>query len=136
MENSKGAGGSLKGIILDSSVWIAYLRLDDSLHKKADQLMHSHEEIHFFVPEYILLEVATILKQKVSALVAVDFVKEILNGGWATILPMNEWFRQTAKVFYENQKTDLSFVDCSLVALNSEYKVYTFDQKLKKALKK
>ena len=125
-----------KGVILDSSVWIAYLNPADSQHKKSVGLLHSLGENNFVVPEYVLAEVVSVLKNKKAPDVASTFLNAVLENDGAHVLNTWEWLSLFAYEFRMYKETNLSFVDCALVALSREYIVLTFDTELEKTLKR
>lgn len=120
-------------IIFDSNVWIAYFRKEDSLSEKAKGIFKNYEGV-VIVPEYIFLEVATVLQVRTIKEIADSFAEMVLENDQVELLFSNEiLFEETRKIFLKQEKK-LSFADCSLVYLSSEYEVITFDQALQKVL--
>ena len=54
-----------KQAILDSNVWIAFLHKGDSQHKKAQRIFARQKE-PIVIPEYVIIEVSSVLLQKAS----------------------------------------------------------------------
>ena len=131
MEISEG-----HNIILDSSVWIAFLRGDDSQHERAKYLLRDLRHTAMVVPEYIMIEVATALKSKGYEEVAKKFVAEVIREEFPTFLSAGELATHTATLFLEQHSDHLSFTDTALLVLSDEYRVITFDKKLQKAIKR
>ena len=123
-------------IILDSSVWIAFLRESDSQHEKAKYLLRDLRYTAMVVPEYILIEVATALKSQGYEEVAKKFVAEVIREEFPTFLSAGELATHTATLFLEQHSDHLSFTDTALLILSEEYRVITFDKKLQKAIKR
>lgn len=123
---------SEKGVILDSSVWVSFLHDVDSQHAHA---IETFEEVgdSITVPEYVLVEVATILKRKEKVNDAKKFVHRVLNEKPESFLPAESLVRETAAVFRERDDT-LSFTDTALVVLSKDYRVITFDRALQIAI--
>lgn len=121
-------------IILDSSVWITFLRGDDSQHKKATHLLRDLRYVAMVVPEYVLIEVATALKSKGYEDVAKKFVAEVIREGFHTFLPAGELATNTAALFLQQHSDHLSFTDTALLVLSEHYRVITFDKRLQKAI--
>ena len=123
---------SRAGIILDSSVWIALLHKEDSQHAKAEAIF---DEItaQVFVPEYVLVEVASILRNYKRNREAQEFVKKVLEDS-ATFIPSGALAYETANMF-RARNDKLSFVDTSLLVLSRRYRVITFDKVLARALR-
>ena len=46
-----------KTIILDSSVWIAYLRTQDSHHQRALEILTKYKDTIFLIPEIVYFEI-------------------------------------------------------------------------------
>ena len=121
-------------LVLDSSVWIAFLYREDSQHKKACRLLEI-ETGPIIVPEYVLLEVATVLRQKRQASVVKKFVQNTITNP-SVFLPADDLASKTARLFLTQDNDTLSFIDTALIVLSHKYAVITFDKTLKRALKK
>ena len=55
-----------KAIIFDSNVWIGYFNTTDTTHAQAVAYFKKYSEQTVILTEYVLLEVATVLKQKIG----------------------------------------------------------------------
>lgn len=124
-------------VILDSNVWIAFLNKNDSNHKKADEifnkLVNKREKI--IITEYILLEVVTVLSQKVGKKLADQFIEIAGNTKRIEIISSSADFLNDVLTFYLKQKNrNLSFVDYSLLYLSRQYEILTFDKELKRKI--
>ena len=119
-------------IILDSSIWVAFLHDTDSQHKQALAVFERIGNT-ITVPEYVVIEVATILKRRKKQDEAKRFVHRVLNENPQSFLPADSLIREAATLFRE--RTDqLSFTDTALLALAASYRVITFDRDLQKAI--
>ena len=125
MENNRS------GIVLDSSVWIAFLHNEDSQHGKAKKLMFEIKD-QILVPEYVLIETASVLKNYKRTTEAIEFVRTILKDA-GMFLPSNTLAYETGILFCDRKDT-LSFIDTALLALSREYRVITFDKALARAM--
>ena len=121
-------------IILDSSVWVAFLHDTDSQHGRALTLLAQLDD-DIIVPEYVVVEVATILKRKKKTDEAKRFVHRILNEKIQSFLPADALVREAATLFCGRTDT-LSFTDTALLVLSERYHVITFDMHLQKAINK
>lgn len=65
-------------VIFDSDVWIALLNKNDSQHQKAKLVFESIKE-NIILPEYVFIEISSVLSLKVGKGVADDFIKIALN---------------------------------------------------------
>ena len=123
-------------IVADSNLWIAMLNASDNLHEKAQRLFAQFDD-EVIVPEYVVVEVCTVLKQKGHKALADVFLKKTLENPdiqLSTSTP--EFFGRVLDAFYQNDFRHLSFVDVSLLVLSQYYRVYTLDKKLAAAIKK
>lgn len=123
--------------IYDTNVWVAYFNVADSQHAKAIKLFQglgAHAVLT--LPEYIILETATVLGIRASKQTADQFIDYALDNQNVSVLYADpELFRATVGTFQKLSGTALSFVDAALVALSRDYKVVTFDKALVKAIK-
>ncbi|MBI4257098.1 type II toxin-antitoxin system VapC family toxin [Candidatus Uhrbacteria bacterium] len=123
-------------IVADSNIWIALLDASDSQHEKAVRLVSTFEE-DLLVPEYVILEVCTILKQKRRKQLASNFVQKILMDPDIHVAASESThLARVIDVFCKHEHKHLSFVDVSLFLLAKSHTVYTFDKKLASAIKK
>ena len=122
-----------KQIILDSNVWIGHLMVNDTLHLRATELMEDLGGIVVVVPEYVLLEVVTILKVYKKYKEAEIFSKRVLSNN-AMYLPSSGLARLTADVCFVSKYKKLSFIDTALLVLSKDYEIITFDKDLQKAI--
>ena len=119
------------GVVLDSNVWIAFLNKEDSQHGKATKLMLETKD-RILVPEYVLIETASVLKNYKRTAEAIEFVRTILKNV-GIFLPSNTLAYETGILFCE-RKDRLSFTDSALLVLSKEYRVVTFDRELERAI--
>ena len=119
-------------IVLDSSVWIAYLHKEDSQHTKACAVVGELVE-PIAVPAEVLDEVATTLKNKKQTDLAKGFVQQVISDGSSLRISDEHTIRSAAEAFLA--RTDkLSFTDTLLLILAKSYRVITFDRDLQKAI--
>ena len=119
-------------IIFDSNVWLAFFNHKEIHHKQSKELMKQYLS-ELIVPEYVALEVATVLQNKKKKQVADQFLTTIKNQE-LNLLPINQkTFWQSVNIF-QAQNKKLSFVDATLVTLSQEYEIKTFDQALAKVI--
>ncbi|MEX1014067.1 MAG: PIN domain-containing protein [Candidatus Paceibacterota bacterium] len=124
-----------KEIVLDSSVWIAILDKKDSQHKKAEKVLNNITG-KVLVTEYILLEVSTVLSQKVSKNSSNDFIKFVISNRDINLKVFSSQEFNSITSFYLTLKNKrISFVDCSLIWLSKVHRVISFDKDLNKELK-
>ena len=120
-------------IIADSSVWVAYFYDKDSQHTRAVQVLEE-ESLPILVPEYILLETVTILRQKKEELALQKFMLAAMRDD--VYLRARNLGIEVARLYATPEYKKLSFVDVSLVLLSKEYRVITFDRALQNVINK
>ena len=87
------------------------------------------------LPEYVLLEVTTILAQKMGKDIADQFLQMARANKDVGILPSSkEFFDGVIQLYLSKTNKKLSFVDYALLYLSSKTNVVTFDKDLKKEL--
>ncbi|MEK7649203.1 MAG: PIN domain-containing protein [Patescibacteria group bacterium] len=119
--------------ILDSSVWIAWLDKDDSQHGRAEKVFEQVSDI--VVPEYVILEVCTVLSRKKGHAFAEQFLSLAVENSDITILLSSEdLFYKTVDSFKKVFRRRLSFADSMLAVLSRSYTILTFDNTLQKAI--
>jgi len=123
---------NVRPLVLDSCVWVAYLHTEDSQHKKACALLNG-SQVPIRVPEYVLVEVVTVLSQKKQRQQAVAFMERVLSDA-DVFMPAHDVAHETAKQFRAKENAKLSFADCALVVLQQTCEVMTFDRALSRAL--
>ncbi|MCD4706089.1 type II toxin-antitoxin system VapC family toxin [bacterium] len=122
--------------ILDSNVWIAFFNEMDNQHKKAEKVIKKLNNNQIVVPEYIVTEVASILRFKAGKEVSNDFIKSISDNDDIIILLSDEFFfNNVVDNFINLDGCKLSFIDIAILYLSKNYKVITFDKNLEKAIK-
>ena len=121
------------GIIFDSNVWIAYFHATDTNHKKAVAVVEKQHQHPVIITEYVLLEVATVLKQKIGPTKTNTIVKTLLQTDTVELLPSSNFFTASLATFLDLIERHLSFVDVSLLVLSKDFTIVTFDAKLQKA---
>ena len=122
-------------IVLDSNVWIALFDKDDSLHARAQRAVGELKE-RVALPEYVILEVTTVLAQKAGKLFADSFLQKVYANRDIQIIVSSGQFLDELVLFYlSSNAKNLSFVDYALLLLSRRMRVLTFDKNLEKTLK-
>ena len=121
-------------IIYDTNVWVAYYDEDDATHRRAERLIDSTTD-NIVLPEYVCVELCTVLKHKVDQERATLASEMLLENNDIVLLPSSGYFHSVVELFRSYTEPHLSFVDVSLLLLSKEYQVVTFDKKLERAIK-
>lgn len=125
-----------KAVIFDSNVWIGYFNTDDTTHSRAVDYFKKYNRHTVVLTEYVLLEVATVLKQKIGYAPTNKIITTLLQTENIKLLSSSEFFASTLTQFLISKDKHLSFVDMSLLCLAGDFIIITFDQKLNSAIKK
>lgn len=127
-------------VFLDTNVLVALYNRKDLLHKKSLNLFRnfSAKKARLVISNFVLLEIFTILSQRAGKKKAIEFGKIVRNKKpflIKRIIPQLE--EKTWQVFVKVKDKNLSFVDCSLIALvlQENYPLATFDKKIIKLQK-
>ena len=128
-------------ILVDSNVLVGLYNKTDSLHQKSRSLMKKLESLEsaLFVTNYILLELYTVISQRVGKPAALKFGEDIKREKPFTgiIWISEEKDEKTWEIFKKVKNKDVSFVDCNniAIALEEDLKIATFDKNLIKLQK-
>ncbi len=121
-------------VIIDSSVWVAFFNKNDSQHDKAKKIFNGLK-LKVILPEYVFIEVSTILLMKAGKKIAEKFIEIAQDNSDVEIYLSNgDLFLDTVRLFKNSAQKKLSFVDISLLFLSESYKIITFDKNLQKAI--
>lgn len=119
-------------VIFDSNIWIALFNENDAHHQTALELYAKSVDI--CIPEYIVLEVTSVLQLRVSKLKADSFAKMIPDTEEIEILYAPDDFFLSVLTAFQQQNQKLSFVDCALLILAKNYTIHTYDKALAQAI--
>lgn len=125
-------------IVLDSSFLVAYFNERDVHHKSALRVMKKLIEGDFdpiLMPEYVFLEVVTVLAARRGHSTALSVGRTLLNSEEVEFVPCSEYFVQAMDTFALEGHLGLSFTDAAIVAIcrqrGAEH-VATFDADFRK----
>lgn len=137
MDISVDASAEKEILVFDSSFLVALLYENDSLHLTAKKSGYEIDNVKM-LPDFIISETATVLRNKVSKEFSDNFVKIFTNTQDVEIRFFNTEFQMFCDEFTNPKNKNLSFIDASLLALHKtgKYRVVTFDKNLQKLLKK
>lgn len=121
-------------IVLDSSFLIAFHNAGDVHHDAARAAMSDLVEGRWgpaLLPEYVFLEVTTVLAARKDLSTAVDVGETLLAAEEVRFAPCSDVFLDAFEVFRSQPDAGLSFADAAVVALARRYgatRVATFDR--------
>ena len=122
-------------IILDSSFILAFDNLDDFHNKKAKELWKRIEGMEFgqyFISDYIFDEIIAVSMRKISKERAFVLGQQILKS--VPIINIDKNIFNEAWNFFKESKLNLSFTDCTnlaLLKLIGSKNIVTFDKAFK-----
>lgn len=131
-----------KGVFIDSNYFIALFNPFDTLHERARVIGEKilTQDINLVISNFILLEVLTVVSQKVGKYAAVGTGKKIRENPLIEIIHIDEFLQEKSwEIFQEIKRKDVSFVDCSILTVMKAEgieKLLTFDTDDFKALQK
>jgi len=122
-------------ICVDSNYFIALNNPLDTNYVKADIISHKVIEKNpfFVISSFTFLETTTVLSQRASRQIAVETGNDLLHNKHVEIIHITDGLQQKSwQIFQAVNKKNLSFVDCSILAV-MQYEdidtLLTFDQK-------
>lgn len=107
-------------IILDSSFLVAYHNRRDTHHAAAAQVMDRLLDGAWgesLLPEYVFLEVVTVLAARLGLDAAVGVGETLLNARELEFVPCSELFLETFDLFRRQSSGALSFADAAILAI-------------------
>lgn len=128
-------------LFIDSSFFVALYNPLDNQHQKAIKIakgLEGNKELEPIISNFIFSETVTILSQKVSRRNAVAAGTKLSSGN--SLIYINQLLEQkTWEIFQKIDRKNMSFVDCSILAimqLEGINSLLTFDGKDFKSLQK
>ncbi len=111
-------------IVIDSNYYLALVNPLDSLHQNAVNLTHQIEKSQAVISGYIFSEITTVTSQKIGKQAAVDLGASLLNNPLIQMTTVNHsLFLASWKIFLKLKQKNLSFVDCSILALMKQLNI-------------
>lgn len=125
-------------IVLDSSFLVAFHNRRDVHHARALEAMERLIDGKWgpaLLPEYVVLELATVLLVRRNLKTAVSVTAGLLQAREVEFIPCSDYFVETVEWFTKQRRTKLSFTDAAIVAIakrRSARYVATFDSGFRK----
>lgn len=132
----------MERIFVDSNYFIALYRISDSLHEHALRITHALEQkgMILVVSNLIFAETVTVLSQREGKELAWQAGEDLLKNEQVRHMHVDEALqRKSWEIFREVQEKNISFVDCSTVAVMQTEGIstlLTFDVRDFKSLQK
>jgi predicted nucleic acid-binding protein len=124
-------------LLFDTSFLVALFFDKDSLHAQAKKESYLLETLRV-LPDFIISETATVLRNKVTNEESINFVNIFTDAQNVEVKSFSLEFQSFCQEFTLSENKNLSFIDASLLALHKtgKYRVVTFDKNLKKLIDK
>lgn len=111
-------------VFIDSSYYCALVNSEDSLHKKSLKYINSLE--NSYTSNFVLLESYTVISQKAGKTTAVKFGERMQSQSNTSILLVTPNVEHLSwEIFKSINNKNLSYVDCSILALLQINKINT-----------
>lgn len=127
-------------IFVYTNVICAQYNDQDSLHEKAKKLQHLFRDYSPIVSNFVLLEVYTILSQRVSKETSIKFGKDIQKHASYAIIWIDKEFEQEVwNIFCQIKDKNFSYVDASILAVMKRENIkhlLSFDESFEKLQKR
>lgn len=113
-----------QNIIVDANVICSLYNSEDSLYEKAQGIKPLFTEYNPVVSNFILLEIYTILSQRVSKKFSIEFGENIYKDRVFTVVWINRKLEQdTWRIFASIKDKNFSYVDASILAVMKKEKI-------------
>lgn len=129
------SGDLPKEVLIDSDALVALIKKNDTNHKKAKKISQFlvQKRAIFLTTNYVFSETGTVLSQRISRKVALDFIDDLkTKESEISMIWVNEKIEDLAiKIFKKQTSKNVSFVDCVNMAVLSRYKwdtIFSFDR--------
>lgn len=116
----------ISNVFFDTSFYVAINNPSDSLHNKAKKVLQHLGTIDHssFSSNFVFLEAVTVISQKIGRNVAINFYEKAIQS--VREIKINaDLEKQTWEVFKSIENKDISYVDCSILAVIEEFKIDT-----------
>lgn len=129
----------VKTILVDSDVFVALAKKDDTNHKKAKRILKklTNQPVAFITSNYVFAETVTVISQRISHQAALGFIKVVKSSRSPFLCRwIDEEIEELAiQIFSQQTSKNVSFIDCTNIALVRHYNlaaIFSFDSIYKK----
>lgn len=126
-------------VFVDSDAFVALTKKDDSNHEKAIDIFQKLQDrkITFITSNYVFSEVVTILSQRVDHKTAIAFIESVKSEENIFMIERvdSQIEERAIGIFIEQASKNVSFVDCTNIALIRQKhldSIFSFDKIYKK----
>ena len=107
-------------VFADSNYFVALFYPHDALHHQATIHANSiaKDNLHIITSSFVFLETVTVLSQRAGRAVSREAGLYLRNNPFVTLLHIDEALGEKAwRIFQNTQDKNISFVDCSTIAV-------------------
>lgn len=131
----------IQKILVDADAFVAFLKKDDTHHTKSlgilEKLKQNIDTKMLLASNYVFAEAITVISQRVSKKAAHAFIEQMKSSDSPfTFLWIDEELEDRAiKIFKEQRSKNVSFVDCTNMAILRQHSlttIFSFDAIYKK----
>jgi len=129
----------IQKILLDSDILVSLNKTDDPNHAKAKKIQekYSHTPHIFYLSNLVFSESITVISQKVNHQTAINFIKQFQSKKpHLNYIHVDQKLENLAiKIFNQQTSKNISFVDCTNIAIYQKYSldaIFSFDKHYKK----
>jgi predicted nucleic acid-binding protein len=126
-----------KVVLVDADAFVAFVKLDDANHTRAEQhfMQLKEQQYEFYTPYMVFSEAVTVISQRISHEVAVQFINEVMTP-ISYIQMLDDWSvkERAIEIFKQQTSKNVSFVDCTNMAFAEKdgFLLFSFDEAYKK----
>ncbi|MBF0564903.1 MAG: PIN domain-containing protein [Nitrospirae bacterium] len=128
-----------RSIFIDTTAWLALINKSDDFFNKAcsirDELLK--DGCHFFVTNYIIVEIANSLSRKVWRNRAISLINFIYNSDDIEVIEVNkEIYNQALEIYKHRQDKEWGLTDCTsfiVMSTNGIAEAFTNDRHFEQA---
>jgi len=122
----------MRGLYVDTGVWLALLDAADPLHPKARAVFETHKAYPLFSSDHVLSETVTLLRRELGPEPATGFGREFLEGKIGALVQVEkpDWM-EGFKIIERYKDQKVSAADATSVAIIRRLdveKVASFDK--------
>lgn len=111
-------------VFVDANFFVALANVNDPLYSKAIEIAQDlgNPSVIKIISNYIFLEITTVLSLRVGREAAINSGTKILNDKSIKVINVDDFMHNKSwEVFKNEERKNLSFVDCSIIALMSYF---------------
>ena len=122
---------NIEPLVFDSNFFVGLFNVDDTLHQRAINLVNLIAERRVIISNLLFAEVITVLAQRSDWQLAAEVGNYLLSSDLIQIIYLDELLQRRAwEIFIKANNKNISFVDCSTMALMEAegiHELVTFD---------